>query len=143
MRSRENIRNIFLISVHKHMHTPEYQRPVALTRLTFLAHLTSILCALTSAHVRAIARLRQSRASLYVDRVSGPNSIYMVRARALELNRKNENEEELKTFFFPIVTHCPLDEVSAEKFQSPKCPFNLLESCLETFVGEICLYFLY
>lgn len=144
VRSRENIMNIFLISVHKHMHTPEYQRPVALTHTTDL---------LGSPYEYPVCTHLCSRASY---RSPSPITCEFIRRSRLwaefnlygtcpsaRVKPKKWKRGRAQDFFFPIVTHCPLDEVSAEKFQSPKCPFNLLESCLETFVGEKCLYFLY
>lgn len=111
------------------MHASEYQRPVALTHTTDL---------LGSPYEYPVCTRLRSRASyrspspitcefIHRSRLSGPNSIYMVRARALELNRKNENKKS-STFFFFIVTYCPLEEFGQRSFncQSALWPLGKL-----------------
>lgn len=120
------------------MHTQNINDPLPLrTRLTFLAHLTSILCC---THLRSRASYRSSSPItcefIHRSRLWVPNSIYMVRARALELNGEKKRKRRAQYFFFSYHDPLPAWRSLSREDSMPKCPFNLLESCLKTLVAR-------
>lgn len=142
--TREHYECVFSdISVHAYSHTHTHVHtndplPLRTRWPSWLTLREYPVCALTSTHVRAIARLRQSRASLYIDRGSAGRIQFIwythVRTQtpARAQDKPREDEKKKKREFNFLSTYCP----RANKFQSLKRSLTSQKATLGEPLGE-------
>lgn len=135
---------LYNISAHKHMHTPEYQRPVALTHTTDLLGSPYEYPVCTHLRSRASYRSPSPITCEFIrrSRLSGPNSIYIGTCPSARVKPKKWKRGRVGHFFFFYCDLLPAWRSSGREVSNAKVPFDLLESCLKKLVGEKRFYFL-